>query len=167
MPVQAVVLAEDRPGGLREGELRSELPVGGVAGRIENRERVGAAGEEHGDEHRLGGSGRGARDAFLQAPNTEPRRAVDGERDTRRADDEGAPVESRSGGKWHAGFDRRQPAAGLCRASPHQARARELGAVVAGTGHQQVWKSGEMATSWRSAFSISVGYSDLFQFSSA
>src|SRR5207247_5674728 len=52
--------------------------------------------------------------------------------------------------------------AGLGGGLAHQGGARELVAVVAGAAHQQVWRSGDEASSWRSAFSISAGYCSFF-----
>src|SRR5207237_2186791 len=82
-------------------------------------------------------------------------------REAEGAGDEGAPVEPRPRRHRHPRLDRRQPAAGLGGSPPHERGPRELVAVVA-VGHQQVWRSGDEASSCRSAFSISAGYCSFF-----
>ena len=132
-------------------EARAQPPVERVAVREEHRERVGAAVEEDGDEDALRACGASGRDALLERAREQRRAAVDGERQAGAAREEAAPVEAGSGRDRHAGLDRRQPATGLGRSAAHQVGAREVGAAA---GHQQVWRSGETATSWRSAFAV-------------
>ena len=108
MPAETAVLGEGRAVRLGERQPRSQLPVQRVGGGEEHRERVGAAVEEDADEHALR-PGRGCRrDPLLERARYERRAAVDGEREAGAAGEERAPVEPRSGGQRHAGFDRGQ-----------------------------------------------------------
>ena len=111
------------PAAAGKRQRRAQLPVVRVERGIEHRERVRAAGEEDGDEHRLSRAGRPAlRDPFLeQAELAEP---VDGEREPEGAGDEAAPVEPRARGRGHSRLDRGQPA---CRPRRRRAGAARRG----------------------------------------
>ena len=81
MPAHARVLAEGLTGSVAERKPLAKHAVARVAGRGENRERVDATVEEHGDEHaRAAAWGcAGACDAFLEQLHAHPAGAVDGE----------------------------------------------------------------------------------------
>ena len=136
MPEEAVVLGEGLTGGGVELELRPQPPVGRVKTGVEDRERVGAARQEDGYEHRLSGPRSRARDPFLEQPQLAE--AVDREREAEAARDERAPVEPGTCRQRHPGLDRWQPASGLGGAAPHERGAGELVAVVTGARHQEV-----------------------------
>ena len=89
MPVQAVVFGERRAAA--ERELGTKLLVERVALRGEDRQRVGAAFEEHADEHGLRGTARRSGDALLERREPEPRAAVHGEHGAHALGDERAP----------------------------------------------------------------------------
>ena len=80
----------------------------------------------------------------------EPERgaAVDGERHAGAAGDEAAAVRPVPAGSGMPGSIDGRPAAGLGDAAADELGAGEV--VAAAAGHQQVWRSGETATSWRS-----------------
>ena len=136
VPEQARVLGEGLAGRGIELERGSEPPVIRVEPRVEQGERVRAAGQEDGDEHGLGGPGRRARDPLLEEP--ELAEAVHGEREAEAARDERPPVEAGAGRQRHPRLDRGQAASRLGRSPSDQRGPRELLAVVAGAGHQQV-----------------------------
>ena len=161
VPVEPGVLGELGPGGGVERELRAQLPVRIVERGIQNREGVRAAREENGDEHGLRRPRGRLGDALLE--EAELAQPVDGEREPERSRDERPPVEPGARGHRHPRLDRRQPAPGLGGGLADERGPGELVAVVAGVGHQQVWRSGEEASSWRSAFSTSAGYCSFFQ----
>ena len=115
MPVKPIVLGEDRPRRFSEGELRAELAIVRVAGRIEDRERVCTPGQEDGDQHGLRRGCRSARDPLVECVQAELRGPVDGKRDAGRTGEERAPVQARARRQRHAGLDRGQPAACFCR----------------------------------------------------
>ena len=160
VPVEPVVLGERRARrSASSASVGPQLPVARVAGRVENRERVGAAGQEDRDEHGLCRPTRRARDAFLER-ELELAGAVDREREAERARDERAPVEPGAGRQRHARLDRRQPAPRFGGGPAHERGPGELVAVVAAA--HEVWRSGDEAISCRSAFSISGGYCSFF-----
>src|SRR5437868_2097329 len=86
VPEEAIVLGEGLAGGGIELELRAQPTVGRVEAGVEDRERVGAAGQEDGDKHGLSGPRRGACDPFLEEPQLAE--AVDREREAETARDE-------------------------------------------------------------------------------
>ena len=125
--------------------LGRSLRVERVACRVEHRHPVGAARQEDRDEDRgRRGRPRRSRSPRRRGPGA---RAVDGQREPDRAGDEAAPRHPRPGRERHAGLDRAQALAG-------DGAAREL---VAAAARHAVWRSGETAISWRSAFSIRTG----------
>src|SRR6476646_1820814 len=155
MPVQASVLGEHGAGTFGQRKRRAQLLVVRVERRVENGERVGSAGKEDRNEHRLRRAGGGARDAVLEELQlAEP---VYREREAEGAGDEAAPVEPGPGGSRHPRLDYRQSPSGLGRAAAEEGQARELVTVVAGVFGHEVWRSGADASSWRSAFSIKGG----------
>src|SRR5438132_1111068 len=113
------------------------------------------SGAPGGADDRRARAGGGARDAVLECARPEPVAAVDGEREAGRAGQERPAREPGAGGDRHAGLDLRQALARLRCGGAEQPRP---GKVMAGTGvsgHQQVWRSGDVAISWRSASSTS------------
>src|SRR2546428_3872574 len=156
MPVQPDVLGDY--GAAAQGKLRAKLPVERVALRREDRQRVGAALEEHAHEHRLRGADGGCRDSLLERRETELRGAVDGEHRAEPLREERAAGQTGPGGQRHARFDRRQPASGLRGGAVQEARARETGAVAAVVHGHAVWSSGLTAIRCRSAFCVITGY---------
>ena len=121
MPAQRRVLRECRAGALGQRQARPQLAVERVAGRREQRERIGAAVEEHRDEHLpLRRCGSGGRDALVEQLRPQRRAAVDGEGEADAAGDERPPVEPGACRHRHPRLDRRQPAAGLGEPSPDE-----------------------------------------------
>ena len=88
MPVQSRVLGKSGAGGCGQRERRAQLRVGQIGRRVEQAQRVGAALEEHGDEHPAGRAGRGARDPVLERAEADLVEAVHGECEANRAREE-------------------------------------------------------------------------------
>ncbi len=154
MPVQSRVGAERRPVAGLQREGVAQLAVARVAGRVEERERVPAAGSEDRHEHAAPAAARrcGARDALVEHSRAERRGAVHGQRRTDRAREERPAVEAGAGGSGHPGLDRGQTLACLGDGPPEEGRARELVAAV-----HAVCISGEAATRWRRALKVMGG----------
>ena len=129
MPVEPGILGEGGAGGRRQSEPRTELAVERILGRKEHRERIGAAVEEHADEHPAVGATRrpGRRDPVFEGTRAQRVAAVDGHREPERTQKERAAIEPRSRRGGHPRLDRRQPAPCM-----RDAATDELGAVVLG-----------------------------------
>ncbi len=162
MPAQAGILGERRSGRGGQREPGAKTAIERVLGRIEHRQRVGAAVEEDRDQDALRGTGGRRGDAVLEQARRERVAAVDGKREAGAARKEAAAREAGTRRQGHPGLDcrqaRRPPRRGLGGAV-RCVRSRYRGEPSS----QQVWKSGEVATSWRSAFAINDGYERRFQ----
>ena len=146
------VLGERGPG---VGRARASGAACGSAGRRPGRAPRARRRRRRGRPRRAPaapGRRRRLRDALLEAPRRELPRAVDGEREP------GARADERCAGRARcppaAASPARSPAA---RGRPRRPRAAASAARVKSSqwwqcGHQLVWRSGETAISWRSAF---------------
>src|SRR5580765_4232902 len=96
MPVEAAVGAERGAVAGLESQRGAQLPVARVADRIEERERVPAAGGENGDEHAASGPGgdRCPCDPLVEGARAERGSTVDGQGGAQRAGEELATVHS-------------------------------------------------------------------------
>ena len=153
VPAEAAVLGERQPGGRRQRQARAQLPVERVAVREEHRERVGAAVEEDRDEHLLRACGGGAR-------RSPPRTRGGGTPSRRRRRARARPC-GRGSCAGRARF-RRERHPGSIAGSPRPASAaarrrrsvREKSLQQRAMSPYEVWRSGETAISWRSAFAV-------------
>ena len=108
MPRQARILGECRACTGGERETRSQLAVERIARGSKQRERIGAAVEEDGDEDLLLRAGRCSGSNPL-VEHLRPQRAapVDREREPDPARDERASIEAGARGHRHSRLDRR------------------------------------------------------------
>jgi hypothetical protein len=143
----------------RAGREPRAQPAQAVAAGLQHGQGVDAAVQEDRDQHarRLAFGGTG--DAVGEGAEVELRAAVDRQRQARGARQEALAREARAGGQRHPGLDGGQALAGQGGAAGALA-AGVVGAVGA-SGHE-VWRSGLVATSMRSALRRSARYGTCF-----